>query len=130
VDIIQDYLDSKLHEIDVEVQQKEIEMDSPLDGRQLTNVGTFRTYIEAYLAHHPDIHTERMTFLVRSLAPEPKGLPLEIYVFTKTTEWIEYERIQADVFDHLLAAASYFDLSVFQEPAGKDFARLINTIPN
>lgn len=129
VDIIQDYLDSKLHEIDVEVQQKGIEMDSPLDGRQLTNVGTFRTYIEAYLAHHPEIHTERMTFLVRSLAPEPKGLPLEIYVFTKTTEWIEYERIQADVFDHLLAAASYFDLSVFQEPAGKDFARLISTIP-
>jgi miniconductance mechanosensitive channel len=124
VDIIQEYLDSRLHEIEVEINQRGIEMDSPLDGRQLTNVGTFRAYIEAYLAHHPDIHTEKMTFLVRSLAPGPTGLPLEIYVFSKTTEWIEYERIQAEVFDHLLAAASHFDLSVFQEPTGKDFTRL------
>ena len=130
VDIIQEYLDSKLREIESEIQLKGIEMDSPLDGRQLTNVGTFRAYIEAYLSHHPDIHTEKMTFLVRSLAPEPKGLPLEIYVFTKTTDWIEYETIQADIIDHLLAAASYFDLSLFQEPAGKDFARLVSTNSN
>ncbi len=126
VDIINEYLDFRLNEIEAEIQRKGIEMDSPLDGRQLTNVGTFRAYIEAYLAHHPDIHTEKMTFLVRSLAPGPTGLPLEIYVFTKTTEWIEYERIQAEVFDHLLAAASYFDLSIFQEPTGKDFARIIS----
>jgi miniconductance mechanosensitive channel len=124
VDIIQEYLDMKLEEIEKEIQQKGIELDSPLDGRQLTNVGTFRAYIEAYLHHHPDIHTEKMTFLVRPLAPRPTGLPLEIYVFTKTTEWTAYEKIQADVFDHLLAAASYFDLRVFQEPTGRDFAAL------
>jgi miniconductance mechanosensitive channel len=63
-----------------------------------------------------------MTFLVRQLAPGPTGLPLEIYVFTKTIDWIEYEGIQGDIFDHLLAAVTYFDLRVFQQPTGKDFA--------
>ena len=124
VDIIREYIDSKLEEIEAEIQARGIELDSPLDGRQLTNVGTFRAYIEAYLKHNPDIHTEEMTFLVRQLAPGPTGLPIEIYVFTTTTEWVVYEGIQSDIFDHLLAAASYFDLRVFQEPTGLDFAGL------
>jgi len=122
VDIIREYIGSKLEEIEAEIQARGIELDSPLDGRQLTNVGTFRAYIEAYLKHNSDIHTEEMTFLVRQLAPGPTGLPIEIYVFTTTTEWGAYEGIQSDIFDHLLAAASYFDLRVFQEPTGRDFA--------
>jgi miniconductance mechanosensitive channel len=122
VDIIRDYIDAKLVEIDNEIQSKGIELDSPLDGRQLTNVGTFREYIDAYLTQNSDIHKENMTFLVRQLAPGPTGLPLEIYVFTKTIDWIEYEGIQGDIFDHLLAAVTYFDLRVFQQPTGKDFA--------
>lgn len=121
VDILQGYLDRKLTEIQAENQGKGISMDSPLDGRQLTNLGTFRAYIEAYLRHHPGIHQEGMTFLVRQLAPGPKGVPLEIYVFTKTTEWVAYEKIQADIFDHLLASVPLFDLRVFQEPTGMDF---------
>jgi miniconductance mechanosensitive channel len=121
VDILADYLDRKLNEIGEENRRKGIEMDSPLDGRQLTNLGTFRAYIEAYLRHHPGIHQEGMTFLVRQLAPGPKGLPLEIYVFAKTTEWVAYEKIQADIFDHLLASVPLFDLRVFQEPTGMDF---------
>lgn len=128
VDIIREYIDCKLEEIEAEIQQKGIELDSPLDGRQLTNVGTFRAYIEAYLKHNPDIHTEEMTFLVRQLAPGPTGLPIEIYVFTTTTEWAEYEGIKSDIFDHLLAAASYFDLRVFQEPTGLDFAGLATSV--
>jgi miniconductance mechanosensitive channel len=122
VDIIRDYIDAKLVEIGNEIQSKGIELDSPLDGRQLTNVGTFREYIDAYLTQNSDIHKENMTFLVRQLAPGPTGLPLEIYVFTKTIDWIEYEGIQGDIFDHLLAAVTYFDLRVFQQPTGKDFA--------
>lgn len=122
VDIICDYIDAKLVEIEDEIKSKGIELDSPLDGRQLTNVGTFRAYIDAYLSHNSDIHSEKMTFLVRQLAPGPTGLPLEIYVFTKTVDWIKYEGIQGDIFDHLLAAATYFDLRVFQQPTGKDFA--------
>ncbi len=121
VDILQDYLDRKLTEIQAENQRKGIEIDSPLDGRQLTNLGTFRAYIEEYLHDHPHIHQEGMTFLVRQLAPGPKGVPLEIYVFTRTTEWVAYEQIQADIFDHLLASVPLFDLRVFQEPTGMDF---------
>ena len=120
--ILREYLDQRLAEIEQERVQKGIEIDSPLDSRQLTNLGTYRAYIEAYLRTQPKIHQEGMTFLIRQLAPGPTGVPLEIYVFTKTTEWIEYERIQADIFDHLLAAVPVFDLRVFQEPTGLDFA--------
>ena len=123
VDILGEYLDQKLDEIEQERISKGIEIDSPLDGRRLTNLGTYRAYLEAYLRAHPKIHQEGMTFLIRQLAPGPTGVPLEIYVFTKTTEWVAYERIQADIFDHLLAAAPVFDLRVFQEPTGMDFAR-------
>jgi miniconductance mechanosensitive channel len=122
VDIIREYIDAKLVDIEDEIKAKGIELDSPLDGRQLTNVGTFRAYIDAYLSHNSDIHKESMTFLVRQLAPGPTGLPMEIYVFTKTVDWIKYEGIQGDIFDHLLAAVTYFDLRVFQQPTGKDFA--------
>ena len=66
-----------------------------------------------------------MDFIIRELAPSTTGLPIEIYVFTKTTRWAEYERIQAGVFDHLLAAAAFFDLRVFQQPTGSDFAQAL-----
>jgi len=121
VDLLQDYLDSRLAEIERENREKGIKRDSPLDGRQLTNLGTFRAYVEAYLHNHKDIHQERLTFLVRQLAPGPTGVPMEIYVFTKTTEWVQYEKIQADIFDHLLASMPVFDLRVFQEPPGMAF---------
>ena len=84
--------------------------------RQLTNVGTFRAYVSAYLKSQETIHQTGMTFLIRQLAPGPQGLPLEIYVFTTTTNWVEYEGIQADIFDHLLAILPKFGLRVFQEP--------------
>ena len=90
-----------------------------LNRRSLTNVGTFRAYMEAYLRDNSKIHQE-MTFLVRQLPPSPQGLPLEIYVFTNDTDWGRYESIQADIFDHLLAALSTFELRVFQQPTGFD----------
>lgn len=121
IDILRTYLDSKREEIEQENRRKGIDLDSPLDGRQLTNLGTFRAYLEAYLHNNRHIHQDEMTFLVRQLAPGPKGVPLEIYVFTNTTEWVAYEKIQADIFDHLLAAVPIFDLRVFQEPTGADF---------
>jgi miniconductance mechanosensitive channel len=124
LDLLKDYLDAKLTEIAAYNKERGVDTSIPLAGRQLTNVGTFRAYIVAYLRNHEAIHKEGMTFLVRQLAPGPTGLPLEVYVFTKTTEWIKYEGVQADIFDHLLAAASYFDLRVFQEPTGRDFATL------
>ena len=94
-----------------------------VNGRRLTNVGTFRAYIEAYLRHHPDINQE-MTLLVRQLAHDGRGLPIEIYCFSANKNWAPYESIQADIFDHLLAVAREFDLELFQEPSGDDFSKI------
>ncbi|MBT5058284.1 MAG: mechanosensitive ion channel [Gemmatimonadetes bacterium] len=94
-----------------------------INGRRLTNVGTLRAYIIAYLRQHPNIHQD-LTFLVRQLAPTPQGLPIEIYVFTRDIEWVKYEEIQADIFDHLLAVVPMFELRIFQEPTGADFTAL------
>ncbi len=98
--------------------------DSPLNARRLTNVGTYRAYIIEYLRNHPMINQD-MTFLVRQLAPTSQGLPLEVYVFCKDKDWANYEAIQADIFDHLLAVISEFDLHVYQQPAGSDFRVLV-----
>ena len=98
-----------------------------LNERRLTNAGVFRAYCEAYLRAHPDIRQD-MTLLVRQLAPGPTGLPIEIYVFTNTTVWADYEAIQADIFDHLLAAVPEFGLEVFQEPTGNDFESLVRSL--
>ncbi len=90
-----------------------------------TNVGAFMAYIEAYLRSRPDMHKD-MTLLIRHLDPGPNGLPIEIYVFSNTTVWEQYEAIQASIFDHLLAVVPEFDLRVFQQPTGKDFAAITN----
>lgn len=122
IDVLADYLEKKLEKLAQENEASPAKPDSPLDQHSLTNLGAFRVYMEAYLRSHPGIHQQEHTFLVRQLAPGPTGVPLEVYVFTKTTAWVEYETIQAEIFDHLLAAVPYFDLRVFQEPTGKDFA--------
>ncbi|MBA4757051.1 mechanosensitive ion channel family protein [Sphingosinicella sp.] len=91
----------------------------PVNTRRLTNLGTFRNYVEAYLHAHPRIETGQTT-MVRQLSPTPTGLPLELYCFTNTTAWTEYEAIQSDIFDHLIAILPEFGLRLFQEPAGYD----------
>ncbi|MGN6278760.1 MAG: mechanosensitive ion channel family protein [Sphingomonas sp.] len=93
------------------------------DRRRMTNIGVFRAYVAAYLAAHPQI-AEDKTLLVRQLEPGANGLPLEIYCFTTTTAWGDYEAIQADIFDHLFAVLRNFDLRLFQQPTGLDFAAL------
>lgn len=87
----------------------------PLNDNRLTNVGTFRVYVTKYLQSLTTLRKD-LTFLVRQLESGPTGIPLEIYVFTATTDWGEYENIQADIFDHLFAAASEFELRLFQYP--------------
>ncbi len=94
------------------------------DPRRLTNIGTFRAYVIAYLQGHPRLATDTMTMLARQLQPTPEGLPLEIYVFTATTEWAAYEAIQADIFDHLLAIIGEFGLRVHQAPTGADITSI------
>ena len=89
----------------------------PVNGRRMTNIGTFRKYMEAYLREIPDVHPE-MTFLVRQLQPTDRGLPIEIYCFSKDQRWVQYEAIQANIFDHFFASLPYFDLRAFQLPSG------------
>ena len=88
--------------------------DNNIETRKLTNIGTYRAYIESYLKQNSNLNTETMTFLVRQLPSSPEGVPLEIYTFTNTTEWEAYEKIQSDIFDHLFAILPKFGLRVFQ----------------
>ncbi len=91
-----------------------------VNARRMTNLGSFRAYVIAYLQNHPRIAGQGFTLLVRQLAPGPDGLPLEIYCFTDTVDWGDYEMIQSDIFDHLLAILPEFGLRVFQQPSGLD----------
>ncbi len=119
IQYIRDYLREKQEELASYNQALAADATSPVNGRRLTNIGTFRAYVKAYLKHHPKIHPG-MTFLVRQLNPGEYGLPLEIYVFSKDQVWANYEEIQSDIFDHLLAALPEFGLHVFQNPTGAD----------
>lgn len=124
IDLIGGYLESRLADIDSFKLENDESIDSPLDGPQITNVELFRAYMAAYLRSRGDIHEEKLTFLIRALAPARDGLPIEVYIFTKTTDWVAYESIQADIFDHFLAIAPVFGLRVFQDPTGLDFTHL------
>lgn len=121
---IQEYLNRKLEEVNRYNREQGIDDSVLINGRHLTNVGTFRAYLEAYLRHHPKIHQD-LTFLVRHLAPTPHGLPIEIYVFSNDQNWARYEGIQADIMDHILAVIPLFDLRVFQSPSGADVRGLV-----
>ena len=113
------YLERKQHELVRWKAEHDADANRPSNLRRLTNVGTFRAYIVAYLRNHSMIRQE-MTFLVRHLAPSAQGLPIEIYVFSRDTDWVRYEDLQADIFDHILAMAPEFGLSVYQSPSGRD----------
>jgi len=122
-ELLKDYIEQKTKEVADHNTSNSINTAELINGRRLTNVGTFRAYIEAYLRNNSKIHPE-MTFLIRQLEPTSRGLPIQIYVFTNDTDWVRYEGIQADIFDHLLAIIPEFRLKVFQSPTGKDFGKL------
>jgi len=128
IDLLRGYLAERIARIEDYQREHADHYDSPLDGPQLTNIEVFRAYIDAYLRNRPDIHTKDRPFLVRVLAPSPTGLPVELYLFTKTTAWEAYEAIQAEIFDHLLGAAPNFELRVFQQPTGLDFSAFARSV--
>ncbi len=122
--LLKDYIESKMDDVHAYNKKHLKTSNSTLtNGRWLTNVGTFRAYVIEYLKKHPRSKKE-LTMLVRQLEPTDKGLPLQVYAFVDTTVWAEYEGIQADMFDHLLAVAPEFGLSIYQEPSGRDFREL------
>ena len=125
IQYITKYIKDKRGEVTRYNQERQVDTGQLVNGRWLTNVGTFRAYVEAYLRNHPRIH-QAMTLMVRQLAPGPSGLPIEIYAFTNDIKWEHYEAIQADIFDHILAIVPEFDLRVFQDPTGSDFRRLLS----
>ena len=122
INFLSDYINSKNTEIRSFNETKNIS-DSILNGRALTNIGTYRAYIQQYLRNNSNIHPD-MTFLVRQLSPGNNGVPLEIYVFSNNINWVEYESIQSDIFDHLIASVKEFDLVLFQNPTGNDFRQI------
>lgn len=124
--VLKDYITSKEKEITEYNKSLKLDEDTITNGRKMTNLGTFRKYLENYLHNHPKIHQD-MTFLVRHLQPTEKGLPMEIYVFSNDQEWANYESIQADIFDHILAIMPEFELRVFQNPTGDDFQKLASS---
>ena len=117
------HIERKKRELAEYNEVNKVDLTNLVNGRRMTNLGTFRAYVTAYLKNHPQINQD-MTFLVRQLAPTEQGLPIEIYVFCKDIVWANYEAIQADIFDHILAIVPEFDLRVFQEPTGADFRTL------
>lgn len=121
--LLEPYLDAKQEELDSWNAKLVKWGRASINQRALTNIGTFRAYVQAYLEAHPQIQRE-MTLLVRQLQPGAEGIPIEIYCFTATTAWSEYEGIQADIFDHLLAILPYFELRLFQKPSGMDVREL------
>ncbi|MHC4951578.1 MAG: mechanosensitive ion channel family protein [Planctomycetota bacterium] len=122
IEHIAEYIDVKQSEIDEYNAASNVDNTELVNGRRMTNIGTFRAYVIAYLKHHPKIN-QNMTFLVRQLQPTEYGLPIEIYVFSSDQVWANYEAIQADIFDHILAVIPEFGLRVFQNPTGSDFKK-------
>ena len=127
IKLIRDYIEMKHEDIAKYNIEKGIENDKA-SRRNLTNLGVFRIYIEKYLEQHPNIYPNipPYTTMVRHLDPTEKGIPIQIYAFSKIQDWVEYEKVQADIFDHILAVISEFELSIFQNPTGDDFRHLTN----
>jgi miniconductance mechanosensitive channel len=119
-DLLTDYIDKKRKELDKYNADDVKTPDVISNVRRLTNVGTYRAYMKALLKQSPNIHQTGFTLMVRQLAPTPQGLPLEIYAFTNDTNWTNFENIQGNIFDHLLAIAPEFGIAVFQAPSGED----------
>jgi len=117
--LLSPYIREKLAEIEQYNHQQGIDPDSPISARRLTNVGTFRAYLDAYIKSHPGIH-QNMISMIRQLQPTEKGLPIQVYAFTKDTAWVAHEGVQADIFDHILAVVEEFGLRVHQFPSGTD----------
>lgn len=124
IQYVSKYIKDKEEEITRFNKETNVDPEILVNGRRQTNLGVFRNYLKNYLLNHPKIHND-MTFLVRHLQPTEKGIPIEVYVFSREQAWAIYEGVQADIFDHILAVIPEFELRVFQNPSGADFKSLV-----
>jgi len=127
--LITEHIEKRSNEIENYNKKYNIDKSALINGRHLTNIGVFRVYAEAYIKNNPDVNLN-MTCMIRQLLPSEKGLPIEIYTFSNRQEWVIYEGIMSDIFDHLLAAVPEFELEVFQNPTGTDFRKLTTSGSN
>ncbi len=125
IQYLKSYIKSRTQEIDNYNKTHNIDNNVIVNGRRMTNLGIFRKYLEEYLKNHPKIHKD-LTFLIRQLQPTETGIPMEIYVFSNDQAWANYEGIQADIFDHIIASIPEFELNVFQNPSGEDFKNVLS----
>ena len=116
---LKDYIYEKEKELEVFNTRNNIDTNQRINGRRMTNLGTFRAYLQNYIGNHPGINQDK-TMMVRQLASGDNGIPLEIYAFTRETAWVSYEGVQSDIFDHIYAVAGEFGLRIFQTPSGYD----------
>ncbi|ANY15936.1 mechanosensitive ion channel family protein [Bordetella pseudohinzii] len=121
--LLHDYLQAKEDDLARANQDLGPLAEVPANRRRLTNIGTFRVYALAYLRQHPEVRQD-MAMMVRMMEPQAEGIPIEIYCFTAITAWVEYERIQGDIFDHLLAILPELGLRLYQQPSGSDLSAL------
>lgn len=125
--LLGDYILEKSRELERYNLEHDWDLSLALNGRRLTNIGTFRAYLEMFLRKHANIRKD-MTIMVRQLAPTEDGVPIEIYCFTNTVAWVEYESIQSDIFDHIFAVVPEFGLRLHQSPSGHDFALIARNL--
>ena len=120
IQLISSYIEQRQNDIDKYNAQNGIDKSLSINGRNLTNLGIFRKYINSYIETHPGVNKD-MTIMCRHLQPTDRGIPIEIYVFTSDKRWINHEYIMADIFDHIIASVAYFDLEIFELPSGKGY---------
>src|SRR5690554_3785162 len=123
ISLIKPYIEHRQRDIDRYNERIDADKTLQINGRNQTNLGIFRHYIDSILKENTALHKD-LAMMVRHMAPTEHGLSIEIYCFSKDIRWVNYERIQADIFDHLFAALPYFDLEVFELPTGKDLEGL------
>ncbi|GAL01667.1 small-conductance mechanosensitive channel [Nonlabens ulvanivorans] len=120
ISLISSYLENRQSDIDSYNSEQNINKDILLNGRNLTNIGVFRKYLETYIEQHSGVNKDMM-IMVRQLAPTAHGIPIEIYAFSSDKRWKNYEYIMADIFDHTIAAVPYFNLEIFEYPSNSSF---------
>jgi miniconductance mechanosensitive channel len=125
---LKDYIEMRSKEIEEYNAKMQFDTTMPVNGRRMTNLGVFRKYLEAYLTNHPKVNSNAI-HMVRQLQPTDRGIPLEVYCFSAEKAWVDYEGVQADVFDHIMAVVPEFELRVFQSPSGDDIKSIIQS-PN
>lgn len=126
IKVLSEYIHTTQKEVQEYNEKHGFDAEDKINARRQTNIGLFRKYVELYLYNHSEVNNE-MPLLSRQMAPTPEGVPIEVYCFILSKEWQEFERVSADIFDHLFAVISEFELEIFENPSGRDFRQILHS---